>query len=334
MMPIDSKSRAVLGLLALLWAAPAFAQSTMSVESLQPEYLEPFPTTVSTGPAPRMLFELAAEISLPGPLPGSAPRLVRGEIEIEVSGGVAQSAWDPETVIRLVPADDPASAGAGEPGPGQAAGLDETEWSVSPDGRYRATVLPSGHVLAQKKCRRCVKGWQKKWKLRVPGRAIAPPLVTDKRVFYGAMNNRVYGVKRKNGHRVWEADVEGRASRHIVVWPPPAVGSTIGAVTLDPTRSIELVMIVPDSGDRLLALDARTGSRVAEFELEEDEGTLVGGALITPDGKVVVARQKYSPADASLMVFDLAEAPEAPEVTAPAKSEVPGPAAGSVGSVL
>ena len=66
-----------------------------------------------------------------------------------------------------------------------------------------------------------------------------------------------------------------------------------------------LVLAVPDDGGAIVALDAHTGAKVASYDLPDDGGTLVGDPLVTPDGRIVVARQKYTPEDASLMVFRL-----------------------------
>jgi hypothetical protein len=274
------------------------------------EYLEPFAEPVDESSVPRLRFSLAAEIPLPGPLPGGGPRLIDGEIEIPVTGGVAQSGWAADSTPRLTQSDP--RAGGKE--------LEGTLWAVTPDGRFRVGVMETGQILMQKRCGRCVKGWRKKWKLRVSGRASAPPLITDTRVFFGATDNRVYGLKRKNGHRVWEANVEGRASRRLELWRPPRGGIGQPPVESALEINLEVLLVVPDEGAGLIALDARTGTRVATFAVPEDGGTLVGPPLVTPDGKIVVARQNYSPADAALMVFDL-ELP--PEPARPVDTEQP-----------
>jgi hypothetical protein len=70
------------------------------------------------------------------------------------------------------------------------------------------------------------------------------------------------------------------------------------------------VLATPDQGTTLVALDARNGAEVASFDLPEGEGKLYGSPLVTPDGKIVVARQKYEEAEASLMILDLSEPPK------------------------
>ena len=89
--------------------------------------------------------------------------------------------------------------------------------------------------------------WRKKWKIRAPGSEFARPLITDKRIYYGATDNRVYGVKRRSGHRVWVTDVEGRAIRPLEllqVSAPPDV-RFIGPRG---SRTMDLVVVLPDSG--------------------------------------------------------------------------------------
>jgi hypothetical protein len=73
---------------------------------------------------------------------------------------------------------------------------------------------------------------------------------------------------------------------------------------------MEVILVVPENGAGVSALDAETGAKVASFTLPEDEGWLVGAPLLTPDGKIVIARQKYAPGDASLMVFHIVELSE------------------------
>jgi outer membrane protein assembly factor BamB len=182
------------------------------------------------------------------------------------------------------------------------------EWVLAPNGRARYALTDDGFLLAQKKCARCPAGWRRRWQLRVSGVGLAPPLVTEKRIFYGSLDNRVYGLKRRNGHRLWEIDLEGRVSRPLRQWRALAYGSDPEGAARDP--SPPLILVVPDDGGGIVALDARSGAKVAAFDLPEDGGTLVGAPLVTPDGGIVVARQKYTPADASLMVFRLVAAPQ------------------------
>lgn len=268
------------------------AQSYQDTFSEQ-RYLEPLITEATVEAAPRMTFRQLTDISLPGPLPGSGPRLVNGEIEIPVAGGVAISGWREGAKPRIV---RPASAS--EAGP--------LEWSYSPKGDFRCSVLESGHILAQKGCRDCGKRWRKKWKLRVAGSDMAPPLLTGNRAFFGGLDNRVYCVKRRNGHRVWDSDIPGRASQPLAMWRRGGIAES--------AEEVELIILVPDDGRSIIALDAATGSRAAAYDLPQNGGQLKGSPIVTTDGKIVVARQLYAAAQASLMVFDLVE-PGEPQIS-------------------
>jgi outer membrane protein assembly factor BamB len=173
-------------------------------------------------------------------------------------------------------------------------------WSVAPDGLFRCSMLSSGRIVGQKRCWNCRKGWRKKWKLRVAGDDLPPPLVTEKRVYFGAFDNRVYGVKRKNGHRVWEADLPSRVSEPLARW--------FNAIGED-GAALDLVILIPDSRTSIIALYAETGARVATYELPQNGGRFIGSPVVTADGKIVAARQKYAAEEASLLVFELVVPP-------------------------
>jgi hypothetical protein len=284
-------------LLALSAGSPVVGQTSAdgTPEGEQSPYLEPIGDGGPETSGPQVAFHLAAEISLPGPLPGPGPRLREGRIRTPVAGGVAVTDWAEGSEVLLEAAATVEVENA------------ELAWSVAPDGRIRVTMIEQSRLLAQKKCRRCRAGWKKKWKLRVSGTVPAPPLVTNDRVFYGALDNRVYSVKRKNGHRVWVADVDGRASRRLRIWRGTVARLQVLEATPWEGTPMEVILVVPENGSGIVALDAETGLKVASFTLPEDEGWLVGAPLLTPDGKIVIARQKYAPSDASLMVFHIVE---------------------------
>jgi hypothetical protein len=138
--------------------------------------------------------------------------------------------------------------------------------------------------------------------------------VTARRVFFGALDNRVYSVKRKNGHRVWAADVGGRVSGALVLWSARPAGED------DPRPGAPgpaAILVVPDRRNRILALDPLSGTEVASFTLPDPESRLVGVPVKTPDGRIVAATQKYAPTDASLLVLQLDPVVPAPDETAP-----------------
>ncbi len=286
--------------LTLLAAAP------LSAQTMLPD--QPFGDTSIPGgirgpeaALPRLVFRLHADIALPGPLPGDPPRLLDGtRVEIPVAGAIAVAEPDPGAAPRL----RPRGATSAEPAPAP------TDWVLSPNGRRRFRTTPEGRVLSQKCCAVDRRSWYRVWKLRIPGGTIAPPLVTQRYVFIGALDNQLYALRVRNGHRVWVADVGARIST-------PMALATIEARVPGETeeRLLELVLAVPDGGSELIALDSRTGQRVAGFRLAEDGGRLVGAPLALEDGRVVVARQKYDRSEASLIVLELT--PPAPQPAAP-----------------
>ena len=290
-------------------AVAAFAQ-TASVSPFDEEFLRSFPEDEGDR-APELAFAMLNEIALPGPLPGGSPRLLEGEVAIPVSGTMALADWRDAATPRL----DSTLLGSvpAEPNP--------DAWFRFDDGKYRYRALPEGRIVAEKRCKRCTRGWRKRWSLRVAGSTVSPPLITPTRIYFAALDNRLYCVKRKNGHRVWSADVESRVSRGLVRW------QVFGGIPGGRDRpELELILVVPDDRAEVQAWHAASGKRVATFPLGDGGGRVVGVPLPTPDGKLLVARQRYAPGDASLLVLELA-APDpavssaAPEAEAGAEKE-------------
>ena len=128
-------------------------------------------------------------------------------------------------------------------------------WVVAPDGRFRYRALPEGRVEMERKGRR---RWKPRWSLRVAGGTPAPPLTVGVLLFFGSLDNQVYGVRADNGHELWRADLFGRVSWPLLPWQGtlrPADAEPIGA---------DLVLVLPDDGSRLVALDAYDGRRTAD----------------------------------------------------------------------
>ena len=131
------------------------------------------------------------------------------------------------------------------------------------------------------------------------------------------MDNRIYSLKARNGHRVWTADIGGRISTPLMQWrgeiPEPTAKDPLA------TRELTLILAVPASGSEMVALESEAGRQVASMRLPEGGGKLVSGPLATPDGRVVVARQQYAESEASLLVYRLVSLPSraAPTETDP-----------------
>jgi hypothetical protein len=306
--------------------APVTAQTPTgpsSSSTYQEPFLEPPPSVAQPSAVKPLRFELETEIPLPGPLPGDPPRLLEGRIELPVAGGVAVTDWRPDSVPRILApevVEPPAAEGDG--------------WVLAPDGKKRYRALPTGFLEAQKRCRGCKDGWRRKWKLRIGGAAIVPPVVTHHRIYFGALDDRVYAITRRGGHRLWDADVGSRVNRPLVlmtVSDPGLLSDAEQARRLAQSSEsgdegkkgekrrrkdseVALLLCVPGSARELMVLDAVTGTILATFKLPNSEEKLIGHPVITPDGRIVVARQKYSPENADLMVFRLQEAGGSPNV--------------------
>jgi hypothetical protein len=277
-----------LALALLAVASSARAQSFSSERDPFADTLAPLTGAPEVEPLPALALHLVRAIPLPGPLPGGALRADGDRVLVPVAGGIVAADVAGRSAPELV------AAPPGEP-PGEA------QWAVDADGRQRFAVR-DGRLVAQRRCERCSRGWRRSWRVRIPGDRHALPLPHEQSVFAGGLDNRVYALRQRNGHRLWTADVGGRISRPLVLWQGslPALEAGEGPLELD------LVLVVPDHGARLLALEAETGRRVASIDLSDAEGSLVGVPLVTSDGHIVAARQRYAEGEADLLVWDLA----------------------------
>lgn len=259
-----------------------------------------------SGPA----FRVMGDLQLPGPLDpsgarladdGAAVRVVAGgrdwRVPLDPAGGWglpvdAPDASSGESATRGAPAD----AADTEPCPLQ---------GLSPDGRVRARV-ELGFLTVERRCARCRSGFRRLWRSRLPASGAVPPVVTGDRVFAGLVDNRVYAFRRRNGHRIWDADVESR-----VLLPTAWVERPDG-------RRILLVPVAPGGAAALLALDPDGGSRLARLELPA-EATPVGGPIPLPGGEIAWAFEEYDPTEARLWRISLDPESAAP----PADGGVP-----------
>ncbi len=296
----------------LLTAAVDSRAQSAGNSPFEQEFLRTFPAEREEV-APQLSFKLLEEIELPGPLPGIGPTLVGNRIAIPVAGYLALTTWGLDATAELSTPTEPFPAPT------------EPIWVEGPEGRRRYRTLPEGRLVAEKRCRRCDRGWRKRWKLRIPGSTLAPPLVTEERIFVGAMDNRIYCLKRRNGHRLWTADAESRLARRLVLATVERPATAAGGAEHAP---LELVLAVPDDRAEIQAWSAKTGQRVATFSLAQDEGKLIGVPLRTPDDRIVVARQWYASSRASLMVLQLST-PEILPADATTSAEPPAPAPSS-----
>ena len=263
----------------------------------------PFDPPAAESAVPQLAFELVSEVPLAGPLPGEEPRRVDGRVVVRTADG---------DVVTAV-----------EAGPGDHSLAGDGDWVQTPNGRMRYRAV-ADRIVAEKQCKRCRRGWKQSWRVRVAGPA--PPLPLDDRVCYGALDNFVYCLNPRNGHRLWMTDVEGRITRRLVEW----TGDLPPAQPAEPPRQVVVVLAVVDAGSKLVALGAADGRQLASVDLGDDEGAFVAVPLAAPDGRVVVARQWYRKDKASLMVYRLTRPPPPPiETEAPAEVEPVPPDVGS-----
>lgn len=237
-----------------------------------------------------MRFAVLREVPVPGPIAEGRLRLDSDGVHVPLRGGEAVVPLEPAGSPRLLDGD--LAAGGG----------DSDGWVLGGSGRLRFRTLPSGTVEAQRRCKGCRSGWKTAWRLQVGCATPAPPLVVGPKVCYGALDNQVYCVRASNGHRLWASDVGDRVSTNLALWTGEvdATGggrSTAGAAG---PATVELLLVVPDAGGALVALDAYDGHRAAARELSESQGRLIGPPLVSEDGRIVVARQGYQDTEAVL----------------------------------
>lgn len=258
----------------------------------------------------RLVFHLDAEIPLPGPLPGVGPRREGQTIVIPVAGGTAR-------VQPVEGAEPRVTAGARLDGPDTG----EETWVENDRGRLRFRAESSGLVRAERRCKRCSRGWKKKWKLRAPGVSPVPPLVVGKRVCFGSNANSVYCVKTRNGHRLWAAAVDGRVSQRLVHWDAAPEAPESRPAGWQRREAAGALLAVLEQGSELVALSAHDGLEIASMKLASGEGKIVSVPVTTGDGRVVTARQGYAEADAALAVYRLVE----PRIEAPETGDADDP---------
>ncbi len=241
---------------------------------------------------PPLALRMEREIPLPGPLPAGPLRVddARGEVRLAVAGGLA--VVHPESgLIRLEPDGEAPTPPRGET-PGVSA------WVETPDGRRRFRTHDRGRVEAQRACRSCRKVWRRSWRRRIPAGAAAEPLVLLDRLFVGGLDNQLYALRNRNGHRLWSVDLGQRLTRTPTLWQ----GLIPVPQPLEP--STELVLLVPDDGRSILVFEPRTGRRIARYRLGETEGRVTGPARAV-GRRIVAPRQRYLEDQASLLVFTL-----------------------------
>jgi hypothetical protein len=275
-----------------LLASPALAQYGQGSTEAQPNNYPPA-LPARHGPAPELVFELVGEVALPGPL-GTSPAWVSdNRVAVPVDGGVARVVPEPGALPTLGPA---------EPAPTRA------DWIVAPSGtrRYRATA--EGIVEAQR-WSSTRKRWVRRWKIVAPNSLLAMPVLLGPRLCYAGLDDRVTCVRASNGHRLWAVDLGDRLSHPMARWPAASEAPPRAPAG---DRAVEgtILLVVPDDGATVIALDAFDGRRVASYNLPPNH-RFASSALVLDGDRIALARKGYDDREASLILLRLAPAPKA-----------------------
>ena len=285
-----------------LVAAAVAASSVTSAQITTPEspYPDHYPPALPDrkGPdPPKLRFERLSSVSLPGPLPGTVPVVLDGAVLVEVAGGWARVPLAaPEAQL-----DAPApSAPAPDP------------WVVAPDGKLRFRVGDDTRtILAEERSRFARDGWNRAWRLRFASAIPAPPLLVGQRLCFATLGDQVSCVRDDNGHRLWAVDVGSRVSRPLEIWRGaiPIWSRRTNRVTQE---DLEVLLVVPDHGNAVVALDAWDGEVLATEPISPSEGWLVTGVRVVGPAEIAVGRQGDVDADGGLLLFRLASPEQRP----------------------
>jgi outer membrane protein assembly factor BamB len=232
------------------------------------------------GPPPRFVFASLGEIALPGPLAPSPAFVDGGRVAVPVASGVAHVAPEPDAVPEVRPAVVPA---------------EEVGWVESMDGKRRYRTTQEGRVEAQER-KSPRKRWKRDWKIVAPNSFLAQPVIVGPRLCYAGLDDLVTCVRASNGHRLFAVDVGDRISRPLGRWPK------------DPPEAAEILLVVPDDGASVIALDAYDGTRVATFDLPSP-GRFASPALVVGSDRIALARKGYQDEEAALVLLSLTPAP-------------------------
>jgi hypothetical protein len=279
-------SRRGAGIFALaLLTSEALAQyGTSSGPEIQPNNYPPALPARRT-PGPSLVFERLGEIALPGPLGGRSSFMVEGLVVLPVEGGWARVAPEIDATPSIVATID----------------LPETsEWITSPDGKRRYRTTQEGLVEAEHRSR-VRKKWVSSWRIVAPNSIMAPPILLGPRLCYAGLDDRVTCVRASNGHRLWAVDLGDRLSRGLTCWPACET----------PTSAGEILLVVPDDGASVIALDAYDGRRIAAFDLPATQ-RFASPALVVSGDRIAIARKGYEDREAALVLLRLTPPPTPP----------------------
>lgn len=264
-----------------LLASPTFAQYGSSTPEIQPNNYPPA-LPMRRVPGPLLVFERLGEIALPGPLGGASGFLADGLVVIPVAIGWARVAPETDATPSIVPAVDVP---------------ERSEWIASADGKHRYRTTPEGLVEAEHRSR-VRKRWVASWKIVAPNSIMAPPILLGPRLCYAGLDDRVTCVRASNGHRLWAVDLGDRLSWGLSCWPACGNSAVDG----------EILLVVPDDGASVIALDAYDGRRITTFDLPATQ-RFASPALVVSRDRIAVARKGYDDREAALVLLRLTPPP-------------------------
>ncbi len=283
-------SALILFALAVPLPSAGFAQVVYS-ESYPDNYPPALPRRKGPQPPP-VTLEWVGEAPIVGPL-RSGPLAQAGDSVLVPTqfGTLEVEPKEGGTATRRDDAEAPA-----EPDP--------FRWSEGPDGLTRCRAAPGGGIVVERR-RRLSSPWKEAWRRSTAAPVSAPPVIVGRRVIFVSSDGRVTAARLSNGHLLWATDVGERLSRSAVLW----TGSLDEAATGGSgAAEVALLLVIPDSGTALLALDVYDGRVVARGPVPGERGRLVSPPLLLADGRIAAARQGYALEDAGLGTFRIRRA--------------------------
>jgi len=236
---------------------------------------------------PPVTLEWVGETPIAGPL-RSGPLVLSGEaVLVPAESGT----------IEVEPREGGRVALREEAEPG--AEPDPFRWTEGPDGLYRCRANPGGGLIVEHR-RRPSSRWKEAWRRTTAAPVSAPPIVVGRRVLFASSDGTVLAARLSNGHLLWATDVGERLSRAAVLWNGLPGGGNSGE---EADAEVALLLVIPDSGTALLALDVYDGRVVARGAVPGERGRLVSPPLLLADGRIAAARQGYALEDAGLGTY-------------------------------
>lgn len=300
-----------LAVFALATALPAGALAQVVYSESYPDNYPPaLPHRKGPQPPP-VTLDWVGETPIAGPLRSGPLAVSGGAVLVPAeSGTLAVEPQDATATLRedLEPPAEP----------------DPFRWSEGPDGLSRCRAAPGGGLVVERR-RRTSSRWKEAWRRATAAPVSAPPVVVGRRVLFASSDGRVTAARLSNGHLLWATDVGERLSRAAALWSGALGGADSG-------EEVSLLLVIPDSGTALLALDVFDGRVVARGPVPGGRGRLVSPPLLLADGRIAAARQGYALEDAGLGIYQIRRAekraaggaPEAvPYNAAPESADVP-----------